>query len=75
MEMRGRETPTSHLKRVEMLEVEATSTRRYMEVENIETWGGVKAKQQTVPTPTKKKEKMRKKGSKETRGETMEKSK
>jgi hypothetical protein len=59
-----------------MLEVEATSTRRYMEVENIETWGGgVKAKQHTVPTPTKKKEKMRKKGSKETRGKTMEKSK
>ena len=64
-------------RRDEMLELEATSTRRYVEVENIETLGGggVKAKQQTVPTPTKKKDKIRKKGSKETRGETMEKSK
>lgn len=61
MEMRGRETPTSHLKRVEMLEVEATSTRRYMEVENIETWGG-KSKAADGANSNKKKGKNAEKG-------------
>ena len=48
-------------RRVEMLEVEATSTRRYMEVENIETWGG-KSKAADGANSNKKKGKNAEKG-------------
>jgi hypothetical protein len=44
-----------------MLEVEATSTRRYMEVENIETWGG-KSKAAHGANSNKKKGKNAEKG-------------